>query len=89
MWSETFDREFADVFDVQDEIATSVAGALGVRLGILSANAFRGAGTTSIEAYEAFLAGLHSLRQPLGHERAITFFERATEIDPGYSYNFV
>jgi len=85
MWSETFDREFADVFDVQDEIATSVAGALGVRLGILSANAFRGAGTTSIEAYEAFLAGLHSLRQPLGHERAITFFERATEIDPGYA----
>ena len=32
VWSETFDREFGDMFSVQDEIATSVATALQVTL---------------------------------------------------------
>jgi TolB-like protein len=33
MWSNTFDREFSDVFMIQEEIAKAIAGALGVKLG--------------------------------------------------------
>ena len=83
LWSQTYDRELADIFAIQEEIATSVSGALGVSLGVGGVNAFRGAGTTNIEAYEAYLQGLGT---PFSEgSAAIRFFERATQLDPNYS----
>ena len=83
LWSQTYDRELADIFAIQEEIATSVSGALGVRLGVGGVNAFQGAGTRNIEAYEAYLLGLGS---EVGEwDEAIRFFERATQLDPNYS----
>jgi len=85
LWSNPYERDFSDIFEVQRDIAQSVAGALGVQLGISGSNAFRGAGTTKIDAYEAFLAGLHLLNQEQGQDRAIAFFQRAADLDPGYA----
>jgi len=45
IWSKSYNRELENIFDIQEEIATSVAGELGVRLGVGAINAFRGAGT--------------------------------------------
>ena len=80
LWSETFDRELRNIFEVQEQIATSVAGALGVRLGVGGANAFHGAGTSNVEAYEAYLQGSASA----GDERG-RLLQLATELDPNYS----
>ena len=80
LWSETYDRELADIFAIQEEIATSVSRALGVRLGVGGVNAFQGAGTRNIEAYEAYLQGLGS-----DHDESIRFLERAIHLDPNYS----
>lgn len=55
LWAKTFDRDLQDVFVVQDDIAASVAGALGVQLGVGGANGFRGAGTRNLRAYEAYM----------------------------------
>ena len=38
LWSENFDRELADIFAIQEDIARSVAGALGVKLGVGGVN---------------------------------------------------
>ena len=56
LWSETFDREFKDVFKIQDEIATAVVTALKLTLtgGETAAGAH---GTTNPEAYIAYLGG--------------------------------
>jgi len=70
LWSESFDRELEDIFAIQEGIATSVAGALGVKLGVGDVNEFRGAGTTNFDAYEAFLQG---------------DFEKAMALDPNYA----
>ena len=80
LWSETYDRELLDIFVIQEEIAKSVSGALGVRLGVGGVNAFRGAGTRNIEAYEAYLLG----RVSRGDE-SMRLFKRATELDPNYA----
>jgi tetratricopeptide (TPR) repeat protein len=82
IWSESYDRELENIFEVQEEIATSVAGALGVRLGVGEINAFRGAGTQNVEAYEAYLKG-----QDLGltRQERMRLAERATELDPNYA----
>ena len=65
LWAESYNRELKNIFEMQEEIATAVAGALGVRLGVGEVNAFRGAGTRNVEAYEAYLQGL--LNQNLTH----------------------
>ncbi|MGB5410998.1 MAG: winged helix-turn-helix domain-containing protein [Woeseiaceae bacterium] len=70
LWSANFDRELVDIFAIQEDIAASVAGALGVKLGVGGVNEFRGAGTRNFEAYEAYLRD---------------DFERATELDPNYA----
>lgn len=70
LWSETFDRELKDIFAIQEQIATATAGALGVQLGVGGSNAFKGAGTNNLEAYEAYLRG---------------DYERAIKLDPNYA----
>ncbi|MEM9402303.1 MAG: FlgO family outer membrane protein [Pseudomonadota bacterium] len=70
LWSNNYDRELADIFEIQDDIAESVAGSLGVKLGVGSINAFRGAGTRNIEAYEAYLR---------------RDYARAVSLDPDYA----
>jgi TolB-like protein/DNA-binding winged helix-turn-helix (wHTH) protein len=82
IWSESYDRELANIFEMQEEIATSVAGALGVRLGVGEINAFRGAGTGNVEAYEAYL---QSQDQKLTKQEKIRLLERAIELDPNYA----
>ena len=82
IWSESYDRELKNIFEMQEEIATSVAGALGVRLGVGTINAFRGAGTQNVEAYEAYLQGQDG---SLTNQEKIRFFERAVELDPNYA----
>ena len=67
---------------MQEEIARSVAGALGVRLGVGSVNAFRGAGTRNVEAYEAYLQGQN---EDLTKQEKIRLLERAVELDPDYA----
>ena len=84
IWSESYNRELANIFDIQEEIATSVAGALGVKLGVGAINAFRGAGTRNVEAYEAFLQTQHR-NQDLNFQERIGRLERAIELDPNYA----
>jgi len=81
-WSESYNRELENIFEMQEEIATSVAGALGVRLGVGAINAFRGAGTRNVEAYEAYL---QSQDRNLTRQEKIRLFERAIELDPNYA----
>jgi len=83
IWSESYNRELENIFEMQEEIATSVAGALGVRLGVGAINAFRGAGTRNVEAYEAYLQS-RRYDDLANHER-IRLLERATELDPNYA----
>lgn len=70
LWSETFDSDHQDIFAVQEQIASSVAGALGVKLGVGGVNDFKGAGTRNFAAYEAYLQG---------------DYELAIELDPNYA----
>jgi TolB-like protein len=81
IWSESYDRELENIFEMQEEIATSVAGELGVRLGVGTINAFRGAGTRNVEAYEAYLQGQND---NLTRQERLRLYERATELDPNY-----
>jgi len=85
LWSERFDREMADVFAIQDEIAQAIASSLKVRL---SPDSFAGRRyTPTIPAYEAFLQGRHFLRKgtPESFRRALECLEKAISLDPHFA----
>jgi TolB-like protein len=85
LWSKTYDREFKDIFQVQDEIAAAVVEALKVKLGPTQpAAAHR---SSNAEAYNQYLLGrqFHRRGSPDGWRRAIEAFHEATALDPHYA----
>jgi TolB-like protein/tetratricopeptide (TPR) repeat protein len=86
LWSQTFDRELADVFAVQEEIAGAVVAALRVKLLPGTWSTARGA-TSVKEAHDHFLLGRDLLRsyEEERARRALSEFERAVALDPGYA----
>jgi TolB-like protein/Tfp pilus assembly protein PilF len=84
LWSQRFDREMADVFAMQDEIAAAIAGALQLKLAPRP-NAIQ-RHTPKFQAYEAFLKGRHHLLQttPDAQSRAHSYFAEAIALDPKY-----
>jgi serine/threonine-protein kinase len=84
LWSERYDREMADVFALQDEIAQAVAGALKVKL--TSEPAARRY-MPSVPAYELFLKGRHLMvfGGPQGMPRAKEWLDQAIELDPQFA----
>jgi TolB-like protein/Tfp pilus assembly protein PilF len=86
LWSETFDREFKDVFAIQDEIATAVVSALKLKLNGAQVSA-AAHGTTNFEAYSADLLGrqLHEQNTNAGWRAAIEAYQKAINLDPRYA----
>ena len=85
IWSESYNRRLENIFEIQEEIASSVAGALGVRLGVGGVNAFHGAGTQKVEAYEAYLQAQSKDYSVSGVREAIPLLEQAIQLDPNYA----
>jgi eukaryotic-like serine/threonine-protein kinase len=81
LWSERYDREMADVFAIQDEIAGAIAGALRVKI------SGKPHYTPQLPAYEAVLRGRY-YRQKLtqdAHRRTHECFEQAASLDSAYA----
>ncbi len=87
LWSESFDREVKDVFEIQEEIAQSIVRALQVTLSPQEKGALRTSPTRHVQAYDYYLKG-RSFYYRYGRkdiEFALQLFKRATELDPGYA----
>ena len=86
IWSERYDREMADIFDVQDEIAKAIAGKLKITLaGGASVRIVKQA-TANVEAYEAYLRGRALLLKRGMHVNAgVEQLKRAVELDPKFA----
>ena len=87
LWSEKYDREMKDIFDVQDEITLAVVGALRVRLLGEEKAAVLKRHTDDAEAYQLYLRGNYHLYKftPDDLRRAISYFDEAIAKDPNYA----
>lgn len=90
LWSDVFDSPYSDVFEIQEEIAESVATALAVRLNVGEMGKLVG-GTNDVEAFEEFMLGGAVQKQFTAEAilQAIQHFKRATELDPGFALAWV
>jgi TolB-like protein/Tfp pilus assembly protein PilF len=90
LWSQTYDRELEDIFDVQDEISTHIVQALKVTLGAEDEPAViaRDAPpTANLQAYQAYLQARHQWKRR-GLEavsNAIELLEEALVLDPEFA----
>jgi adenylate cyclase len=86
VWSERYDRELTDIFQIQDDIARAVAVALSVRLGVGELDRPLGA-TNNIEAYDLMLRAraLIRRRERGDADRAVKLLEQALELDPNFA----
>jgi len=86
LWSERYDRELKDIFDVQDEIAKAIAERLKVTLAGAKDVRLVGQATPNVEAYQLYLKGRALLgRRGASIPLALDLFRKAVELDPGYS----
>jgi len=87
LWSERFDREMADVFAIQDEIAENIVKALRVVLSKREESAIKTARTSNVRAYEYYLRGRHLYHQwrRESWEGSDDMFRRAIALDPDYA----
>ena len=87
LWSERYDREMKDVFEVQDEIARKIAEALRVTLSPQELEALAIKPTENLQAYDLYLRGKRYARRQTRQdlEFALQMFENAVAIDPGFA----
>jgi serine/threonine protein kinase/tetratricopeptide (TPR) repeat protein len=83
-WAERYDREMADVFVVQDEIARSIAQALRVTLSPQEERTIARKPTESLQAYDYFLRGRSYTRRE-NLDFALQMFEQAIKLDPNFA----
>jgi serine/threonine protein kinase/tetratricopeptide (TPR) repeat protein len=87
VWSERYDREMADVFEVQDEIARKIAGALRITLSPQEQAALAERPTDNLQAYDLYLRGKSYARRLTRQdlEFALQMFENAVALDPRFA----
>jgi TolB-like protein/Tfp pilus assembly protein PilF len=87
LWSERYDREMKDVFEVQDEIARNIAEALRITLTPQEQAALAAKPTENLQAYDLYLRGKNYARRMTRQdlEFALQMFENAVSLDPNFA----
>jgi TolB-like protein/class 3 adenylate cyclase/Flp pilus assembly protein TadD len=89
LWSENYDRDIADVFAIQSDVAQKIAASVQAQLTAREKGQIEQRPTRNAEAYELYLRGKHEDRFSQGAredvERALGFYQRAVALDPEFA----
>lgn len=87
LWAETYDREYADIFSIQSDVAKKIAGALKSALSPEEQARLDAIPTANMEAYDYFLRGNHfwyTKTTMEGNLKAIAMYDKALALDPNF-----
>lgn len=85
LWAESYDRQFEDVFAIQDEISRAIVESLKLRLGSESDQLV--VPTKNLEAYNIYLKArffYHRFSEP-SLRKSLDFYQRVLLLEPGYA----
>ena len=87
VWAETYDRELADIFAVQDQLTQQITVRAGVAVAAADRERAQQRAPADLSAYDLVLRAVRVNTQPtrenLAHDRDL--FEKALSLDPGYA----
>jgi len=87
LWSEKYDRQLEDIFDIQDEISLAILNSIKIKLfGAARAAVFKKY-TDNPKAYQLYLQGRYYYNkwEADGFKKAIDYFNEAIKIEPDYA----
>jgi serine/threonine protein kinase len=87
LWGERYHRKFADIFELEEEIARRISEKLRLKLSGVEEKNLSKRFTENSEAYQLYLRGRHHWyrRTPGQVKKAVEYFQKAIEKDPGYA----
>jgi adenylate cyclase len=87
IWTERYDGDLADIFDLQDQVASDVVGAIAPKLEQAEIERAGRKPTESLDAYDTYLRGMSKfyLWTLEAAPEARQLFHRAIELDPGFA----
>ena len=87
LWAERYDRELSDIFNVQDEIAASVAAVIEPALAAAEQERVLRKPPERLDAWEAYQRGLWHFNKYRSEENktALGFFNQAMTLDPNFA----
>jgi TolB-like protein len=90
LWSEKYDRELEDIFDIQDEISLAILDAIKIKLFGAAKEAVLKKYTDNPEAYQLYLKGrfYYNKYNKYFLEKAIDYFKATIKIEPDYALAF-
>ena len=91
LWADRFDGALADVFDLQDQVTSSVVGAIAPKIEQAEIERAKSKPPESLEAYDHYLRGMADFYQLGSRERlqdALRHFLKANSLDPQFAPAF-
>ena len=87
IWTQTFNREKKDLFDIQEEIAFAIVKALEVELGLDDSGTLRTRSTKSLDAFNEYNRAMYFLdrRSEEGFTKAIEYFRNTIDLDADFA----
>ncbi len=87
LWADRYDGGLEDIFELQDQVTSSVVGAIAPKLESAEIERSKHKSTSSLDAYDYYLRGMAAFHQwaAEGSAEALNHFYRAIEIDPEYA----
>jgi adenylate cyclase len=87
LWADRFDGTLEDIFDLQDQVTTSVVGAIAPKLEEAEIERAKRKPTGNLDAYDHYLRALASNYPETkeANDEALRLVYRATELDPGFA----
>jgi TolB-like protein len=87
IWAERFEGTLDDLFELQDQVATSVVGAIAPQLERAEIERAMRKPTESLDAYDYYLRGMANFHQGSKQaiDAALPLFQKAFALDPGFA----
>lgn len=96
LWSDTYERELESVFEVQEDVARTIADVMRVKLTEDNLAQLISDRPKNVEAYEYYLRGMHALTNKYevtakeeDFQTALHMFEQAIALDPSYAFSYI
>jgi TolB-like protein/Tfp pilus assembly protein PilF len=87
LWADRFDGNLEDIFELQDQVAASVVGAISPKLEQAEIDRARRKPTESLDAYDYYLRGLGPFDRwtMQANNEALALFQQAIKLDPTFA----